>query len=271
MSDVPSIPLLLFFSIAGILFTRIEPPRSMFSHRLCCPRTCPTSHGLDPPFVFHHCVQQIKPTHGPLVETDLLGTGTTGRDADTTARVAARKAGRADGLATLLAGFLAAELHRTSFPRFGADSTARVAALETGRAHSLAALFTPRDTELLCAALSRFNADAAALVAALLTGLAGSRATLCFLARRDGDGRADMGSARHAGLDAKAAGRVAADRPGLAHRVSTLGILDRDALGPAVDFQAGGASDAPDRSTSDCVTGAEIDRVAVNSGGDQEG
>ena len=80
-----------------------------------------------------------------------------------------------------------------------------------------------------------------------------------------------MSSASHAGLDAKVARWVAADRPGLAHCVSTLDVVDRDALGPAVDLQAGGASGAPDRSTSDCVPRTEIDRVAVDPGGDQEG
>jgi hypothetical protein len=102
-----------------------------------------------------------------------LGAGTPGSDAHTAARVAAFKADWADGLATLLARFLTADLHCTTLPRFGANAAARVAALKTLRAHGFAALLTPRNTELLCATLSRFNADAAARVAALLAIFAG--------------------------------------------------------------------------------------------------
>jgi hypothetical protein len=200
----------------------------------------------------------------------LLGAGATGSDAHTAARVAAFSAGRAYGLSTLLAGSVVAELHRATLSGFDADTAAIVAALKAFRTHGLAALLTPGDTELLRATLSRFDADAAALVTALLALLAGSRAAFCFLASSNGGGRADLGCASHAGFDAKVAGRVAADGSGLAHCVPTLALVG-DAPSLAVDFQASGASGAPDRGTSDCVARAKVDWVAVNPGGDQEG
>jgi hypothetical protein len=163
-------------------------------------------------------------------------------------------------------------LLRASTVGRGADAAARVAADESSGAQGLATLLALGSAKLFGAPMTRFNTDAAARVAALKPTLADRRAALSIGRRNDQDGRADLLSARHAGLDTHAAGRVAAGHALLAHGISTLGASDGDAVGLPVDDLAGGANGALDGGTRrDGVAGVEIDWVAADPGGNQEG
>ena len=154
----------------------------------------------------------------------------------------------------------------------GADAAARVAADEPSGAQGLATLFVLWRAKLLGAPMARFNTEAAARVAALKPRLADGRAALSLGRGLDQDGRADMLSARHAGFDTQAARRVAAARAFLAHGISALGASDGDAVGLPVDDLASGANGALDCGTwRGGVAGVEIDWVAADPGGDQEG